>query len=197
MIRPALALLLLSPASALAGDWKAGERTEHYRISGNSGFALYRSIGENGPLIGPGGNRTRTIAHTTFDLKWRRDYRPDGNACEVRSALPFLTVITTLPKPADKLPPALAAGWKAFADGIAAHEKVHGRMIVAMTANIIEATVGLRVEDDAGCKKIRAEVLSRVKRAYADYHDESAAFDRQEMSNGGTIHRLILALVNG
>ena len=84
-----------------------------------------------------------------------------------------------------------------FADGIAAHERVHGKMIVAMTANIIAATVGLRMEDDPKCRRIRAEVLARVKQAYADYQDESAAFDRSEMANGGTIHRLILGLVNG
>ena len=164
----------------------------HYAVSGATGAELYFSIGEKGPLIGT----VRTIALTNWDLKWRRDYQPDGTACVLKSALPFLTITTTLPKPAAKLPATAARHWKTFIDGITAHEKVHGQDIVAMTEEIIAGTVGLRQENDPGCKAIRTEVLKRVTAANEAYKAKSRAFDQAEMSDGGNVHRLILALVN-
>ena len=50
-------LLLAHPA--LASDWKAVEMIETYAISGDTGIALYRSIGEKGPKVGVG----RAIAY--------------------------------------------------------------------------------------------------------------------------------------
>ena len=64
------ACLATFPAHA----WEAAEKVETYRIDGATGLELYRSIGRNGPQLGP----TRAIAYTTFDLKWSRDYREEG-----------------------------------------------------------------------------------------------------------------------
>jgi len=88
-----LAALLLS-SGALA-EWQASEKVVTYRISGRSGAELYASIGENGPEVGA----TRTLAHTTFELTWKRKYEPrhDG-ACTLVSALPRLTIVYTLPE---------------------------------------------------------------------------------------------------
>jgi predicted secreted Zn-dependent protease len=66
-----------------------------------------------------------------------------------------------------------------------------------MTEQIIAETVGLRVENDAACKLIRAEVLKRVQAAADDYKAKARAFDSVEMSDGGNVHRLILEFVNG
>ena len=147
-------------------------------------------------LVRLGRKWRRTIALTEWDLKWRRDYQPEGSACVLKSALPFLTITTTLPKPKAKLSGDAARRWQAFFDGISAHEAVHGADIVAMTEQIISQTVGLRVDNDAGCTAIRAEVLKRVQAAADDYKAKSRAFDRVEMGDGGNVHRLILALVN-
>jgi predicted secreted Zn-dependent protease len=169
------------------------ERTATYAISGATGPELYLSIGENGPLTGP----TRAIAQTVWDLKWRRDYRTEGSACVLKSALPFLTITTTLPKPKARLSGGASQLWKTFIDGIIAHEKTHSADIFAMTDEIIAATAGLRVENDLGCKVIRAETLKRVKAANEAYKAKSRAFDQAEMANGGNVQRLILGLVNG
>ena len=190
---PLLLALALLALPAQAQDWKPRFVVKHYAVSGVAGPDLYTAIGDKGPLIG----KVRTIAHTNWDLKWRRDYQPDGSACVLKSALPFLTITTTLPKPATKLSGSAASLWKTFSDGITAHEKVHGQDIVAMTQEIIAATVGLRQENDVGCKAIRAEVLMRVTAANEAYKAKSRAFDQLEMSDGGNVHRLILALVNG
>ena len=186
-----IAVFLALPAEAQ--EWKPRFVVKYYPVSGAAGPDLYTAIGEKGPLIGT----VRTIAHTNWDLKWRRDYQADGTACVLKSALPFLTIITTLPKPAAKLSGSAARLWKTFSDGITAHEKVHGQDIVAMTQEIIAATVGLRQENDAACKAIRAEVLARVTAANEAYKAKSRAFDLAEMSDGGNVHQLILALVNG
>ncbi len=186
-------VLLLTTLSAHAQSWQPGEQVKSYAVSGTTGPELYASIGERGPLIG----KTRTIALTNWELKWRRDYQPDGSACVLRSAIPFLTISYSLPKPAAKLTGPAAANWKTFSDGIAAHEKIHGRDIIAMVNEIIATTVGLRVDNDPDCKAIRVQVLQRVKDANEIYKAKSRAFDGIEMADGGNVHGLILALVNG
>lgn len=184
-------LMVTTPAFAV--DWKPKEVVKAYAISGTTPIELYESIGAKGPVIG--GER-RTIALTNWDLKWRRNYQPEGSACVLRSALPFLTITYSLPKPSTKLTGAAAANWKKFSDGITAHEKVHGKDIIAMTEEIIRNTVGLRMENDPDCKLIRAEVLKLVQAAADTYKAKARAFDQSEMSDGGNVHQLILTFVN-
>jgi predicted secreted Zn-dependent protease len=189
-----LLLPLLLPFPALAADWTAVEKTETYAIAGASGPALYASIGSKGPLLGD----TRTIAYTTFDLKWSRDYRPqpDGS-CRLVSGKPWLTITYRLPKPSQKLSGPVAENWKRFIDGMTAHEKVHGQHIREMVDRIIATTVGVTVPDDPGCRKIREVLQTPLAEASLEQRARSNAFDREEMSPGGNVHGLILDLVNG
>ncbi len=191
MIRAALLLAALLPVQAFAFPVKEVEKT--YPVSGGTGMALYDSIGANGPRIRDGA--AGAIAYTTFDLKWRRDYRPAGSACVLRAAKPFLTITYTLPEPRGKLAPGLAARWTAFIGGIRAHEHEHGAMIRELVDDIVATTVGHTTQGDPKCRKIRAEVFSLVKAAYARHTARSRAFDREEMGPGGGIHRLIVGLV--
>jgi predicted secreted Zn-dependent protease len=191
---PCFALIILATAHAKAADWQPQEMVKPYAISGATPIELYESIGTSGPVIGEG---RRTIAVTRWDLKWRRDYQPDGTACVLKSALPFLTITYALPKPKARLPENVARLWKTFIDGIAAHEKVHGQDIIAMVDGIIAETVGLRIENDRDCKLIRAEVLKRVEAANEAYKAKARAFDQVEMSKNGNVQNLILGLVNG
>jgi predicted secreted Zn-dependent protease len=193
MRTPVFLTLSVLAAPALAADWQPRELVKRYAISGAAAPELYAAIGISGPLIG----NVRTIALTEWDLKWRRDYQADGSACVLKSAKPFLTITTTLPKPAANLRDPAARLWKVFIDGIAAHEKVHAADISAMTDGIIAATAGLTVQNDPQCKLIRAEVLKIVKAANEDYKVRSRAFDRAEMARGGNVQLLILGLVNG
>ncbi len=178
---------------AVAGGWKPVERIDAYAISGSTGPALYAAIGEKGPLIGT----VRTIAHTTWELKWSRKYVPDGAACKLVSAKPFLIITTTLPKPTAKLANPTAQLWKTFIDGIVAHEKIHAADIIDMVEDILTATVGLRLDNDKSCQAIRSEVFKRVTAANENYKSKSRAYDQIEMSSGGNVERLILQLVNG
>lgn len=193
--RLAFLTLIVFSFSAHAADWQATERTATYAISGSTGMELYAAVGAKGPLLSGG---SRAIAHTTFDLKWRRDYRPqpDGS-CRLVSAKPFMTITYTLPKPSQKLPPDTAARWQAFIDGMAAHERVHGEHMKEMVDEIIAVTVGHSTPDDRGCKKIREEIKGPLAAASQRQRQRSRDFDRVEMSDGGNVHRLILALVNG
>ena len=190
-----LVALAAAATNASAQEWKPTEQEKTYRIDGATGPELYRAIGSAGPLLGGG---VRTIAHTTFDLKWRRNYQPQADgSCRLVSGLPFLTITYTLPKPAQRLSGATAGNWQSFIEGMRVHEKVHGQYIREMTQATQSATVGLTVPDDRDCKKIRKDVARLAMEASVRQRDRSRDFDRIEMSNGGNVHRLILALVNG
>ncbi|MDP3897143.1 MAG: DUF922 domain-containing protein [Mesorhizobium sp.] len=188
-----LALCLGASPAAAQSAWKPVQKVVTYAITGSSGPELYASIGENGPKLGP----TRAIAHTNFTLTWTRKYVPQGNACVLTVARPKLTITTTLPKPAKPLPEPARAHWQRFIDGITAHEAVHGAYIIDMVKKIEAATTGLTVEGDPGCKKIRDEVIVHVGSLFQAQRQQGRDFDRVEMSDGGNVHRLILALVNG
>lgn len=187
------AALIGAPAAAHA-DWKPVERVETYRVSGRTGIDLYRSIGENGPNVGVG----RAIAYTDFKLLWSRDYRPqpDGS-CKLVTARPSLTITYRLPKASGDLPAATQHAWKTFLEGIAAHEKVHGDIIVDMVRQIEAVSVGLSAPADPECKKVREALQSRLGPLSQEQRRKSRDFDREEMRDGGNVHRLILALVNG
>ncbi|NTS31094.1 DUF922 domain-containing Zn-dependent protease [Phyllobacterium sp. BT25] len=185
---------IVLPATANA-DWQAVEQVETYAIRGKSGAELYASIGERGPQLG--GGKVRTIAHTNFKLTWRRNYQNQGTACTLVSAQPKLIITYTLPKPAEPLPPSVRAGWETFISGIETHERVHGDTIKEMVKAIEASTVGLSMPGDPKCQKIRSEMTSRLSALSLAQRQKSRDFDKDEMSEGGNVHRLILQLVNG
>ena len=184
----------MSAGMASAVEWQAEEVTRTYPVSGATGIALYESIGANGPKSGD----RRTIAHTTFSLKWSRKYEPQaGGACRLVSAKPFLTITYTLPAVKGVLQGEVRTRWETFSSGIRRHELTHGDIIKDMVTQILETTVGLTVDDDPQCRKIRKVIEEPLKAASLRQRERSRAFDQDEMSNGGAVHQLILALVNG
>ncbi len=189
-----LPVLLIAAWPAIArADWRPVERIEPYSVSGSTGAELYASIGANGPKAGVG----RVIAYTDFKLTWSRDYREKGGACTLATAKPKLIITYRLPKPKGKLPSDTATLWQTFINGVEAHERVHGEMIVEMVHEIEAATIGLTVPDDPGCRKIREVMTERLGAISMRQRQKSRDFDRVELSNGGNVHKLILALVNG
>jgi predicted secreted Zn-dependent protease len=187
----AAAMLLAVHAGHAQGS--VAEKVVTYPIGGGTGVELYLSIGERGPNVGP----ARAIAHTTFDLKWSRKYEPRGRACVLAAAKPWLTITYTMPKPSQKLSAAVQGQWDTFAAGVLAHEKVHGAGIRAMVKAIEGFSVGFTVENDPGCRKIRAELTRRLAAASEAQRKEGRDFDREEFKDGGNMRRLILGLVNG
>jgi len=187
----AACIALVAPALA----WEAAEQVKTYPVYGRSGPELYRSIGENGPVIS--GDR-RTIAHTTFKLTWGRDYREraDGG-CVIARNVPKLIITYTLPKPREGLPQGVASSWKRFYDGLAAHERVHGQHIIEMVQAIEDVSVGLNAPDDPGCHKVRAELQTHLKRLSDEQRARGRAFDRVEMGDGGNVQGLVLDLIQG
>lgn len=184
---------LLMPEAALA-EWQPVEQVKTYGIAGQTGAALYQSIGERGPGFGSNG---RAIAHTTFKLTWTRKYETQGSACAIVTARPKLIITYTLPKPEARLSGPVAASWKTFIAGIEKHERVHGQHITEMVGEIEATSLGLREEDDAACKKIRVELTRRLGALSDKQRQRGRDFDQVEMSEGGNIRQLILQLVNG
>jgi predicted secreted Zn-dependent protease len=193
LLAPLLAAGLTGPAPVAARDWQPAERIETYAITGSSGIELYRSIGERAPSAGVG----RAIAHTDFELLWTRDYRPqpDGS-CAIAVARPSLTIIYRWPRAPAGLSPQTAARWARFIAGVETHERIHGDHLVEMTEKIRAFSLGLSAPDDPGCEKVRARLQSFLAEMAAWRLDKARSFDREEMSEGGNVHRLILELVN-
>jgi predicted secreted Zn-dependent protease len=187
-----MSFVALLPVAARA-DWQAVEKVETYAIAGKTGPELYASIGERGPKIG---NNVRVIAHTNFKLTWSRNYQADGGACTLVSVRPNLVITYSLPKPAEKLPPAMARKWETFITGVRNHEDVHGGFIKDMVRKIELATAGLSVADDPKCQKIRVELTRRLSEISQFREQQNRDFDRTELSDGGNVQQLILALVN-
>ncbi|WP_404933329.1 DUF922 domain-containing Zn-dependent protease [Nitratireductor sp. L15S-10] len=181
------------PGSALA-DWKPVERVEPYAISGATALDLYRSIGERGPKLGV----RRVIAYTDFKLTWRRDYQPrkDG-ACVLASATPKLIITYRLPQVTGALSSQTRSAWERFIEGVRAHERVHGDIITDMVKKIEEVSVGLRVENDPGCQKVRATLQEHLGKLSQEQRQRSREFDRVEMGDGGNVHRLVMEFING
>ncbi|MDQ6436141.1 DUF922 domain-containing protein [Mesorhizobium sp. LHD-90] len=186
------AALLAAAQDAASNTWQPVEKIEPYAISGTTPAELYASMGERGPEIGKG---RRSIAFTNFKLTWRRDYQPRGNACVLASAKPKLIITYTLPKAPKNLPAATRARWQPFFDGIAAHEKVHGQYIIEMVREIVAYSVGLTVEDDPACKKIRTVLTARLSELSQEQRRKGREFDRVEMGDGGNVQQLIIALL--
>lgn len=188
-----VAVAIMLPTMAQA-QWKAVEKIENYRVSGQSGIELYRSIGEHGPKVGVG----RVIAYTDFKLLWSRDYRPqkDGS-CTLVSARPNLTITYRLPKAAGDMPASTRRSWDSFLEGVIRHEKVHGEMIVDLVKAIEDVSIGLSAPNDPDCNKVRAALQSRLGPLSQEQRRRSREFDQVEMRDGGNVHKLVLALVNG
>ena len=190
-----LAALVASLSAALpaaAQEWQATEKVEHYKVNGTAPMELYQSIGERGPKLSLG----RVIAHTTFKLTWQRDYQQQGAACVLATAKPRLVITYTLPKPAQKLSPEVAAKCQAFYDGIVEHEKLHGQFMKDLTQAIQDVSIGLRDENDPGCKKVRAALQAQLKPISDAHVARHSEYDQVEMSPGGAVHQLILTFLN-
>ncbi|EKF16831.1 DUF922 domain-containing Zn-dependent protease [Nitratireductor pacificus] len=192
MVMVAAFLSGVLPQAARA-DWKADERIETYAISGSTGIELYRSIGERGPKVGVG----RAIAYTDFKLTWRRDYQPRGGKCTLVSAKPTLIITYRLPKPSGPLPAATKRLWDTFIAGVEAHERMHGVFITEMVKEIEAVSVGLTADNDPNCQKVRQKLQGHLGRLSQAQRQKGRDFDREELSEGGNVHRLVLGLVNG
>ncbi len=179
-------LALLFPIQVRADTIPVSEQT--YAISGTTGIELYRSIGENGP--------TGAIAETRFKLTWKRLFDEEGGACSLIRFRPEITITIHLPKPSQKLDPYMQAKWDRFISGIRTHEMQHVRMIREMVPATEASVKGARVENDKTCAKVKKEVSRRIDLMLAGYKAKSRDFDREELTNGGNVHSLILALVN-
>ena len=177
----------------LAGSLQqAVERVEPYDVTGSTGLDIYRSIGARGPKLGV----ARVIAHTGFKLTWTRKYERQGNACTITVNRPKLIITYTLPRLKTKLSGALKGRWDTFIAGVTAHEKVHGDFIRDMVREIEAASVGMTVENDPNCRKIRPQLQAKLGELSDAQRARSRAFDAVELTDGGNVHQLILQLVD-
>ncbi len=181
-------------ASPCLADWKASEETSFYSVSGTRPSDIYQSIGQRGPEIGKA--KKRVIAHTRYVLRWDRKFDRSNGTCTIVSATPRLKITYTLPKPAQKLPPAVQKSWDIFIDGIRRHELVHGDHAKEMTQDIVRETVGLSIPNDPDCRKMKQELIRIIESHVDRQRIRGRDFDRAEMGPGGPIERLVLEFLN-
>ncbi|WP_313522401.1 DUF922 domain-containing Zn-dependent protease [Shinella sp.] len=191
-LRLIFAASLFLSGHAAAQDWQATERVEPYTVQGSTGLEIYQSIGERGPKLGV----ARVIAHTGFKLTWTRKYERQGDACVITVNKPKLIITYTLPKLKSKLSEPLKGRWDTFIAGVTAHEKIHGDFIKDMVKQIEAMSVGMTVENDPNCQKIRPQLQARLGELSDAQRARSRDFDTVELSDGGNVHQLILQLVD-
>lgn len=191
-LRLIFAASLFLSGHAAAQDWQATERVEPYTVQGSTGLEIYQSIGERGPKLGV----ARVIAHTGFKLTWTRKYERQGDACVITVNRPKLIITYTLPKLKSKLSEPLKGRWDTFIAGVTAHEKIHGDFIKDMVKQIEAMSVGMTVENDPNCQKIRPQLQARLGELSDAQRARSRDFDKVELSDGGNVHQLILQLVD-
>ena len=102
-----------------------------------------------------------------------------------------------MPKPSGSLSPDVARSWSRFISGVEKHERMHGDFTKELVQQIQDFSLGLRVENDPECKRIREVLTKRLGELSKAERAKNAEFDRVELSDGGNVHQLILALVNG
>ena len=123
-------------------------------------------------------------------------YERQGNACTITVNRPKLIITYTLPRLKTKLSGALKGRWDTFVAGVTAHEKVHGDFIRDMVREIEAASVGMTVENDPNCRKIRPQLQAKLGELSDAQRARSRAFDAVELTDGGNVHQLILQLVD-
>jgi predicted secreted Zn-dependent protease len=163
-------------------------KEKHYEISGSTGIELYESVGRNSPA--------KAIAHTYYTIQWFKSYDRKNGSCRMTKARPEVVITYLYPKPG-KLPPDLRRRWDTFIAGVRVHEEVHGRMIREMTEQSRVKLTGIEFAGDANCAKVKREAHRLFAEATEAYKANSREFDRVEQRDGGNVHRLVLALVNG
>jgi predicted secreted Zn-dependent protease len=181
-------VLVATHAAAQAGE-AITVREKYFAVSGSTGLELYTSIGHSGPK--------NAIAHTSHTLKWSKRFDEEGGGCRLVGVRPVVTITYTLPKPAGKLSAATRKRWDVFIAGVRKHEEEHGRMIRQMVAATVASLGDVHVADDPTCSKVKRETNRRIAEAASAHKERSREFDRIEQSDGGNVHRLVLALVNG
>lgn len=191
-------LLLFSPfiavqfsGTALAQKWKAEEVIDYYPVKGSTAPELYRSIGQNGPMV----NEKRAMALTSYVLKWKRDFAQENDRCVIKSATPVLKITYTLPKldtkNNQKLSPELNTKWNAFTDALYQHELEHGAIIKNMAEELAQESLLLKTADDPQCKRMRTVLADLVNEYVGRQRKEGQSFDRVEMARGGPIEQQI------
>jgi predicted secreted Zn-dependent protease len=73
---------------------------------------------------------------------------------------------------------------------------MHGRMIREMIEQSRAKLTGIAFADDPDCTKVKREAHRLFEEATEAHKARSREFDRIEQSDGGNVHRLVLALVN-
>jgi predicted secreted Zn-dependent protease len=191
-----LSLLVCLPAFFAGGasaraDPKVTVETKTYPVTGGSGAALVTAMDRHGPRQG---FMARAIAQTTYTIDWGFQVQRKDRACRLIGTEPALHVTYVFPE-ARGLPPRLARRWTVFLRGVVRHEREHGRMAVAMVKAGERAVSGLAFSNDPSCNRTRREARRRADAVYARYEDRQAAFDKREHGKGGTVEKLVDALV--
>lgn len=191
-IAVSLSVLCLAAALPARAEVKASVKVGSYPVAGQTGEALIASMDRNGPRHG---FMTRAIAQTRYEVSWRLDWRITGKVCRLKAAHADLAIDYSYPKLSSPVSPALARRWNAFLAGVRKHEQTHGRYARDMVNTAYRKVNGVTVANDPACSRAKRQVEKIVADTYAAYEARQLAFDQREHSTGGTVDRLITALL--
>lgn len=189
-----VSMVALAAGVTMAAAEKIKVKTQTYSISGASGAELYQSMVRHGPRHG---FVSRAIAQTSYTVEWQAEVLAVGTTCRVVRANPVLSITYTYPQPGRAISAEMSRRWQRFMKGVKRHEQTHGSIARQMVRAAEVSVRGLKVANDPGCRKTRAEVKKRADTVYAAFEARQLKFDAKEHRDGGNIDKLILGLVKG
>jgi predicted secreted Zn-dependent protease len=187
----AAGVISAAPAGATA---KVSVRTEHYRISGQTGLALLDQMDRRGPKHG---FMSRAIAQTRYSMNSSADWEWANGVCRARDVSVELAITYVYPRPTGAVPAQLKRRWSRFMQGVVAHEEMHGKIAKQMAVAASRTIQRLAVRDDRNCSRVQREMKRQVNAVVAQYEARQEQFDNREHREGGNIDRLVRSLAIG
>ena len=185
----ALTCGLASPAWA---GVKTVVRSDSYKVSGDTGAALMRSMNRKGPKHG---FLARAMAQTSYTIEWKMQWARQNGGCKLSRADAVLFIKYRYPEVAHKVDPRLKARWNRFMSGVRKHEEMHGKIARDMVTAAQRSVSGLSTARDPNCIRTQRAAGAKVSSVYAVYVAKQNAFDDNEHRSGGNVDHLITGLV--
>jgi predicted secreted Zn-dependent protease len=152
------------------------DRTEYYRVAGDSAQDIFQQMRALGPIDESTGERFD--GYTRWNTSWNYGVESAGRRCGLAKADVSLDVVITLPKwePGPAARHRLVAGWPTYLSKLEAHEQGH-RSIAVQAAEAVHDALAT-ADPQPTCKQLMDELDRVAKEALEQYRQANRDYDR-------------------
>jgi predicted secreted Zn-dependent protease len=165
---------------------KTSSSTRYYAVRGMTTGAIFDEIDRNG-LVDTKAHRAVGLTSANWNMDWKA-LEAGRSLCDSRSMTITLDLVVTLPqhKQPNDLPPDIAANWRRFTAGVAAHEQRHVDIYLS-GANRMKSRMEALLAKPASCSKLEtvirglwASQQAEIEKAQDQFHAEEDAKSRND-----------------